>query len=659
VVFISSRNPQFSRNYFVIVETSGLNGLRLHNGTGSMNLIPIPQIILNKKGFCELDQPCGEIAVDAPSGNELVCSASEKITKCLEGKGLRVVPPGKSSNKFLQLSFSSERQASEAYRLNIDREGIAIASEGPAGVFWGTQTLLQLIKENGTRLPCLEIDDKPGFPVRGFLHDITRGKVPTLTTLKSLVDKLAYYKINQLQLYIEHSFAFRNIPELWQDKDPLTAVEIRDLDAYCRASAIELVPSLATFGHLYELLRLKRFEHLNELDIKASTLQHNLWDRMAHYTIDVKNEESYLLIKSMIDEFVPLFSSRLCNICCDETFDLGRGKNKGQAEKAGTGPLYVDFVKKLMAAVREHGKTPMIWGDVILRHPELIGELPGDAVFLNWGYGADVTDRAVRSFAASRVKQYVCPGVQGWSRFANDINVASDNIRKMVRYGMENGALGVLNTDWGDCAHVNFLASSFHGMALGAALAWNCSSYPENWQFDASFSSVEWGGHGGKIVAALRELGGLCFYHFGNMYAWVNNVKGAWDKEREVQNADYPDLAQRYARASEIAGIFKAFLMKPQAFEGNRQDLDEFIWSATAIRWTLALLVFKKRYEYGQKECVAVYGSRNDLLAEGRRLQAGFELLWRSRNKESELRNVTETFNKIFSKIESISDGRN
>ena len=627
-------------------------------GTGSMNLIPLPQIILNKKGFCEIDQPCGEIAIDARSGKELVSSAREKITKCLEGIGLRVVPPGRNNNKFLHLLLSSDSKPSEAYRLNISREGIVISSEGPAGIFWGVQTLLQLIKENGTKLPCIEVEDKPDFPARGFLHDVTRGKVPTLETLKLLVNKLAFYKINQLQLYIEHTFAFKAIPELWQDKDPLTAEEIKELDSYCRKNCIELVPSLATFGHLYELLRLKRFEQLNELDIKASTLQHDLWDRMAHYTIDVSNEESFHLIKSMIDEFVPLFSSGLCNICCDETFDLGKGKNKKQADKTGTASLYIGFVKKLMAAVRAHGKTPMIWGDIVLRHPELIKGLPEDTMFLNWGYGTDVTDNAAKFFAASGVKQYVCPGVQGWSRFANDINVASENIRKMTRYGVDNGAIGMLNTDWGDCGHVNLLACSFHGMALGAALSWNSFSYPENWQFDASFSSVEWGCNNGKVAAAFRELGSLCFYHFGNMYAWVNGVKGTWDKEQEVRNTDYSTIAQRYARASEIAGVFTALKESP-AFKGDGQDIDEFIWSATAIRWTLALLVFKKRCEFRQKECVEVYGSKGDLLKEGKTLLAGFESLWRKRNKESELRNVTETFNKIFSRIEGIPGGRN
>jgi len=622
-----------------------------------MNLIPFPQKLVEKKGFFDLGRPGVVIAV--PHGQERSRYAGEKLKNRvfdLTGKDLPLVQSDHTRKNGISLGVSSEHSASESYRLTIGKENIAIEGEGQAGLFWGVQTLLQLIRLQGTRLPCLEIIDSPDFPHRGFYHDVTRGKVPTLATLKLLVDKLAFYKNNQLQLYIEHTFAFRNIPELWRDKDPLTADEIRELDDYCRKNFVDLVPSLATFGHLYELLRLKRFEHLNELDLKASMLPFNLWDRMAHYTIDVSQEESFLLIKSMLDEFLPLFSSRYCNICCDETFDLGKGKNQKRAAELGNGRLYTEFVKKIISVVHNCGKTPMMWGEVILHYPELINELPEDTIFLNWGYNADVTADSVKAFADAGVTLYVCPGVQGWSRFANEVNIASANIRKMVRYGQQYGAAGVLNTDWGDCGHVNFLANSFPGMALGAALSWNASSYPKDGSFDTALSAMEWGDRSGSAAKRLRELGSLCFYHFGNLYAWINGVAGSWDKEREVQSASHSVIEQHYARASEIMDAFTA-LKAPGEFNGEPQDLDEFIWSATAVRWTMGLLAFKKRNEYGQKECAAVYGSRKALLDEGRALVVNFEILWRKRNKESELRNVTETFKKILSKIETMPDG--
>jgi hypothetical protein len=550
------------------------------------------------------------------------------------------------------LTVSDRASTAESYALSISPEGIRIRGDGPAGVFYGLATLRQMIGRHGSSLPCGDIADSPDFAHRGFYHDVTRGKVPTLATLQSLVAKLSSYKINQLQLYVEHSFAFKTVPDLWYDKDPLTHGEIRELDGWCWMHFIDLVPSIATFGHLYELLRIRRFAHLCELEADPGPL--NLWDRMAHHTIDVSNPESFLLIKGMLDEYLPLFGSRYCNICCDETFDLGTGKNRRLAARVGKGRLYTDFVKKIIGVVREHGKVPMMWGDIVRNHPEALRELPEEVVFLNWGYGADVTDEAARTFAENGVRQYLCPGVQWWSRFAGDLDVASVNIRKMVRYGREYRAEGVLTTDWGDCGHVNFLAGSYHGMALGAALSWNASSLPTDTAFDAAISLVEWHDGSGRPASLLRELGSLCFYHFGNLYAWAYGVEGLWNREAEVEALDGADCAARYSRATAISAELVA-MRGNGAFAGEKQDLDEFICGSRAVAWTLGLLAFKKRHEFRQTACPEIYGSRERLLEEGRALLAEFERLWRIRNKESELRNVSGTFRKIFEKIEVIA----
>jgi hypothetical protein len=536
---------------------------------------------------------------------------------------------------------------SEEYSITIASRRIDIVGQGSGGTFYGIQTLRQIIKMTDGVLPCCEISDGPHYPVRGFYHDVTRGKVPTLATLKSLADTLSYYKINQLQLYVEHSFAFSHIPELWTGRDPLTADEIRELDSYCRQRRIDLVPSLATFGHLYELLRLKRFEHLNELDIRASELQFSLWDRMAHYTIDVSQEESFLLIQSMLDEYLPLFSSRYTNICCDETFDLGKGKNLARAREYGIGRLYASFVARLIGVVQSYGKTPMLWGDVVLHYPEVIKEFPDDTVFLNWAYGADVTPDATETFQRAGVRQFVCPGVQGWSRFANDISAASSNIRRMALYGKKFGAIGMLTTDWGDCGHINFIASSYHGMALGAALSWCPESYADDARFDSALSLLQWGDDTGEIAALLRELGSLCFFHFGNLYALVNKLECLWNREAEVIAVDPVLLTRGYGRASVIAQRFRKLAESP-IFAESVQDLLEFTWSAEAIRWTIAVLAYFKRDRYGQKDCLQLYGNGEQLATQGAILLKEFCGLWNARNKTAELYNVVNTFNKVI-----------
>jgi hypothetical protein len=622
-----------------------------------MILIPEPRSVTIEEGV--FDFSIGERCIAYASESEETLFAAGKLREMISlrlNKKLSVhVAEGHRPGK-ITLEVAKPKSGSESYELYINKDRVQIKGEGEAGLFRGIHTFAQLFSVQGPRVQCCSIIDAPDFTARGFLHDVTRGKVPTLETLKLIVDKLAFFKINQLQLYVEHTFAFKHIPELWHDKDPLTAEEIRELDDYCRRNFIELVPCLATFGHLYELLRLKRFEHLNELDIKASLLPHSLWDRMAHYTIDAYSDEGFLLIKSMLEEYLPLFSSRSCNICCDETFDLGKGKNRMYADvSGGVGRLYIDFVKKLITVVHSHGKKAMIWSDIVLKYPALINEIPADTRFLNWAYGSEVQGEATKNLAEAGVLQYVCPGVNGWSKFANAVDTACANIRAMVRYGHENDAEGVLVTDWGDCGHVNMLSNSFHGMAFGAALSWNAGSYADDHHFDVAISTLEWGDRSGLIASLQRELGSLCFYHFGNIYAWVNGIQCLWDREWDVQSFNGNELEKLFHRATYIYESFLA-MKTSGGFSWSDQDCNEFVFSARAIRWTLALLAFKKRNEYRQSDCPALYVGKRRLLDEGKALEQFFEILWRNRNKEAELRNVTTTFEKLIEKIAGIDE---
>lgn len=533
-------------------------------------------------------------------------------------------------------AFSKGR---EAYTLTISSSGAVITGMSHAGLFYGCMTFAQIVSQSAGGLPWLTIEDAPDFPHRGFYHDVTRGKVPTRETLAWLVDRLSTYKINQLQLYVEHAFAFSSVPELSEGHDPLCADDIIYLDKYCTDRHVDLVPSLATFGHLYELLRLPRFEHLNELELHASTLSHNLWDRMAHYTINPSDPESCALITAMLEEYLPLFSSRYCNICCDETFDLGKGKNSAAVERDGVGRLYVDFVAKIAAVAIRLGKIPMMWGDIVQHYPDLRGALPESMVYLNWDYRADVSADAVALLQRAAVEQYVCPGVSGWSRFAHDLELGTKNIRCQIEHGRTHAATGVLNTDWGDCGHVNFLGASMHGMILGAALSWNGASFPDNSEFDAAVSLVEWQDRSRQLGGLLRELGTLCFYHFGNMYAWVTDTACLWHKEQEVRDCTFALLNRNYHRAKDIHSVLQELKKNDTA---GRLDFAEFCWSARAVSWTVALLMAKKVYEYNQVGTAVV--PITELIMQGNELKEEFCTLWLARNRVSELRHVTDTF---------------
>lgn len=421
-------------------------------------------------------------------------------------------------NTFICLKKKSSME-DEEYKLSIKKDNIEINASTSKGLFYGIQTLIQIIREYGYSLPGVIIEDKPYFKHRGFYHDVTRGKVPKLETLMNLVDKASFYKINELQLYIEHTFAFKGMSEVWIDKDPLTSEEIILLDRYCKNKHIELIPSISTFGHLYEVLRTKSFKNLCELT-ETTKPEYSFVDRMAHHTLNVTNEDSIKLVGNMLEQFMPLFSSNKFNICCDETFDLGKGKSSKEADRLGIGKLYVDFLNKVISIVKEYDKEIMFWGDVILNHPDLINTIDKDAICLNWNYWCGVEEKDTKIIAESGRKQYVCPGVGGWSHLMNLMDNAFENIYRMISYGVKYDAIGVLNTNWGDYGHINLLSSSIPGMIYGAALSWNPSIEKDFNKMYKDISILEFGDSSGTLVSLLAELSKCQEFGWSELVIW-------------------------------------------------------------------------------------------------------------------------------------------
>ena len=400
---------------------------------------------------------------------------------------------------------ASPELSREAYTLAVTPENITICGSLKSGVLYGVQTLRQMIRQAGAVLPTVLISDKPAMENRGFYHDATRGRVPTLSYLKQLADTLSFYKINQLQLYIEHSYLFDDLTEMWRDDTPLTAEDILELDRYCKGLGIDLVPSLASFGHLYKLLCTKSYAHLCELEGSASA-PFSFYDRQAHHTLDITNPESLSLAKHILSEYMQLFSSKYFNLCADETFDLGKGASRALAEEKGTTVIYTEFVTELANYITESGRTPMFWSDVISQEPEVYHLLPKNLICLHWDYASNVSSERLTRLANSGAEHlYVCPGVQGWNQLINKYHEAYENISRMARYGHERHAMGLLNTDWGDYGHINHPDFSRIGMIYGAAFSWNADILPEE-EINRQISVLEFGDASGKLVSVLDLL---------------------------------------------------------------------------------------------------------------------------------------------------------
>ena len=179
---------------------------------------------------------------------------NSKQHEILTGTVMRIDP--RTGNVGLKIGTGSD----ESYTLDLTREGIVITADSTVGAFYAVQTLRQIL-QNETVYAC-HIEDAPDFSFRGFYHDVTRGRIPTMETLKKLVDYMASMKLNSLQLYVEHSFAFREFADSIEETGCITPEEIRELDDYCYENFIELIPSMSCFGHLYVLLEKPQYKHL-------------------------------------------------------------------------------------------------------------------------------------------------------------------------------------------------------------------------------------------------------------------------------------------------------------------------------------------------------------------------------------------------------------
>ena len=366
----------------------------------------------------------------------------------------------------------------EGYALTIDRKGVRVDYREIGGLRAAAATLRQLLREYGRRLPCLKIRDWPDFSRRGVMLDVSRGRVPKLETLLDLVERLADFKINEFQLYTEHTFAYRRYKSVWQDWGALTAAEIRTLDTRCRELGIDLVPNQNSFGHLRYFLEHPKLKKLGEV---SEPYEGSTGDFLRFpTTLAPNNPGTIKFIRELYDELLPNFSSKFFNVGCDETWDLGRGQSNKLCKRRGKGRVYVDFLKQIRHEVSKRSRTMMFWGDIILHHPELINELPKDVIALNWGYEANHPfEKETATFAKSKVPFYVCPGTATWMTLVGRHDTAFANLRLAAEAGRKHGAIGYLNTDWGDGGHPQPLAVSWPLYVIGAAHSWCSRSFDE------------------------------------------------------------------------------------------------------------------------------------------------------------------------------------
>ncbi len=392
----------------------------------------------------------------------------------------------------------------QGYLLFSDQSHLIVAANTGQGLFYGVQTLRQLLRADGQGLicPAVSIRDWPSMEWRGVQDDISRGPIPTEDFMKRQIRTLASYKVNLFALYMEHVFDFASQPLIAPREAALTPQEINALVDYAGKLYVTILPEQQTFGHLHHMLKYEIYSDVAE--------------RPHGHVLTPTKEHSYDIIKAMYGDLVPLFPGPFLHVGGDETFELGHGQTADRATEIGLGRVYLEHMQKVSAILQPYHKQLMFWGDIALKYPQLLGILPKDMIAVPWDYDAKSSfENIIKPYRDAGLRVIVAPSAHNYKELWPNLDVGFVNIRNFVRDGQKLGAMGVLNTTWNDDGE------SLYGMAwptliFGAAAGWQAgeSSIDQfkdayDWAFyrngDSTFrDAIENLDHGHQALASIN-----------------------------------------------------------------------------------------------------------------------------------------------------------
>ena len=364
VSFELSRAEQraISRDYEITVPGQGGN-----NAGANPKPTVIPELLSwsGAQGGWKLPK---EILV---AGEAAFCAEFIRELNALLPEGFAV---SKSDNpESAHIRFTRRKgKESETYTLCIDDKGVSISSKGDIGLYWGSRTLLQMLAQTPTELPCGTAWDAPRYEVRGFMLDVARLPIP-MDYVKDVVRLMSWYKMNDLQLHLNDNYIFHEhyvregenpfkksyaafrLESRFKGEDgtPLTAqdlsyskAEFRRLVQFAGERGVRIVPEFDAPGHALSFTRVRP-----DL-IYQGPMQHV--ERRCEM-LDAANPKTLAFMGKVWDEYLqesnPVFKDcPVVHVGSDEFF--------GSAED------YRKFTNGLLKHILSRKHTPRFWGSL-------------------------------------------------------------------------------------------------------------------------------------------------------------------------------------------------------------------------------------------------------------------------------------------------------
>jgi hypothetical protein len=496
------------------------------------------------------------VTVTVPGGDSEDFFAAQNLKDALAQAGIAVSPAAEAADLTIALLRGDSPDAAqvlstehlrfeapmhdEGYIL-VSRPGnVTIIGETAAGVFYGVQTLKQMIEPDpgGALLWTGTVRDWPAMKYRGIDDDLSRGPFPTLAFQKHQLEVFAARKVNVYSPYFENTLQYSADPLASPPGGALSRAEAQDLVAFARRLHIMIVPEQEAFGHLHHILEFEKYTGLSETP-------HG-------HVIAPGGDGSQALIKSWFSQIAEDFPGPFLHIGADETFELGTGRTRADVEKRGLGPVYADFLASIHSTLAPLHRRLLFWGDVAGNDPAAVDRLPKDMIAIPWIYWhQDSYDKNILPFKNAGIETWVAPGDANWSLVYPLGSVALDNIAGFVESGQRLGSTGELLTVWNDDGEGLFNQDWF-GVLFGAAAAWQPGK-SDGAAYQASFGRTFFGDTSGRIDQAQRELmAAEDLIDVSDKAFWLD----PWTKQGQEKNAKMrakiPEARRHAERAIEL-----------------------------------------------------------------------------------------------------------
>jgi hypothetical protein len=382
---------------------------------------------------------------------------------------------------------------SEGYILVIGPHDAAVIGATGTGVFYGVQTLKQLLPLPGAPrvIPTGTLRDWPAMQYRGISDDLSRGPFPTLEFQKHQIRVLASFKINIYSPYFEHTLLYPDHPLAAPTGGSLTPAQAAELVAYARQYHVTIVPDQESFGHLHHVLKWELYQDQAETP-------HG-------YMLAPGQDGTLPLIKDWFAGVAQEFPSPFIHIGADETFDLGVGRTHDAVAQQGYGPVYVAFVKQIHDALAPLNRRLLFWGDIGDANPDAVAGLPKDMIAVPWDYWDQTGfDKLIAPFAKNGIETWVAPGDSNWNEVYPQDKTALWNIQGFIAAGQSLGSTGALTSVWNDDGEGLF-NMDWYGVLFGAAAAWQ-SGQSSIADYQDAYGPVFHLDSSSKIDGAEKEL---------------------------------------------------------------------------------------------------------------------------------------------------------